>query len=1100
MPDLTVTLSADERQLLKAMDGVYTKEIQVLTGFEKIADGSDKATQQIREGFARMKNEANDSLKGLLRDLRRTGPEGRKIAAELQTHFADVGKGGFESIDTLIGRLHDLDPEAAQAATAVRDQFDAAHPRMVFDQTIRDIRSLGGTADKTIREMQEMFAAAKLEPDTDHFVQQLRELNPQAANVAETVRDALWHTDPGDTFDVLRAAIKGLGPEAIHAADAIEKHLGEVHPPHVDAYMRRLREIAPVAVDQAHEIHKALLNAPPHQLFDAIRSEIRALSTEAQAVAEDLIFDMSSVRPPDLKVFTEQLAEIAPEAAVVAERVRVAMESADPANPLAAVHAAVTALGGDAETAAQQVTAALASAGTRDDGLQQYLANLRELGPVAAHVADQIETKIAEADRQADFDNTLAELQALGGEAEAIAKGIADDMAEADREAAGDMNAVLDRLKQIDPTVAESATRVREELAEAARYSEGKFAETLDTLRGMGPVGRQVAEELKSELVAAGQVSERSIEDVVAELRKIDPAAGDAADAITNKIRNSTNKGKGFFRSLGESAVGQIQSIAGAYVGVQEAIQAVIDINRKVIETNREIFDGLRNQTDGNRRLLQLANTTEEFDQLRSTAERLSSTYGIDRDQAANLVFAAESENFSDAVDFIASNQQAIRVESQARVAGQVPALFQDEGLSPQQAINLTLSAARSSNADFEDIAASIPVAAEGASLTGASAAETAGALAALSTRFSTVNTAADRLKGLALKFDTDTEFGLSDIGLIAGVERLQSLSEEDRRSFLGESQELNTAFNIFSQEIDTVRSFRDAAQRGIDTTGTASSPTALKRNIAGTDARLQSVVRESSSANSLEISRERNRAATEGNRRAQRNNALTSAENNGVSGFRIALAETVAEGAELVGVHNTAPIINGITSEPLSNLRRDLSLATEHGDEDAADVLAATDALSRRRTNNPNAILSRDESATLLNGLTDRQDFLPNQVGERLRRELTDLIDQQSEDARGLVRSLSVSTLGLVGLDGAGASDGSQATDAIQLRVIELLQEQISETRRQNELLERQASASEASQAANQQTAANTQPRQPDPNAIMTASMAEADARAQSP
>lgn len=95
------------------------------------------------------------------------------------------------------------------------------------------------------------------------------------------------------------------------------------------------------------------------------------------------------------------------------------------------------------------------------------------------------------------------------------------------------------------------------------------------SLRAMGPVGRQVAEELKQQLVAAGKLSEASIDDVVASLRKIDPAAADAAAAIHTRIDSAAKKGESSFARFGKSAIGQITAVAGAYVGVQQALTVV---------------------------------------------------------------------------------------------------------------------------------------------------------------------------------------------------------------------------------------------------------------------------------------------------------------------------------------------------------------------------------------------------------------------------------------------------------------------------------------------------------------------------------------------
>lgn len=59
--------------------------------------------------------------------------------------------------------------------------------------------------------------------------------------------------------------------------------------------------------------------------------------------------------------------------------------------------------------------------------------------------------------------------------------------------------------------------------------------------------------------------------EIVAQLEQINPAAAKAGAAIVANVE----KGDSMFKSFGQSAVGEVTAIAGAYVGVQEAIQLV---------------------------------------------------------------------------------------------------------------------------------------------------------------------------------------------------------------------------------------------------------------------------------------------------------------------------------------------------------------------------------------------------------------------------------------------------------------------------------------------------------------------------------------------
>ena len=173
-------------------------------------------------------------------------------------------------------------------------------------------------------------------------------------------------------------------------------------------------------------------------------------------------------------------------------------------------------------------------------------------------------------------------------------------------------------------------------------------------------------------------------------------------------------------------------------------------------------------------------------------------------------MFSARSENFESAVDAIASNAQVIDINSQAGVAGQIPTLFKNEGLTGEQAIDATLAGAQASRLTFEQIGSALPSASEGASAAGSKSFEAIAGLSVLASEFKSADTAADRMKayGTAISLDQgNADAGresLSGLGLQEATRRLLEMTEEQQRDFLGGSAEVNVAFRATPRTCDS--------------------------------------------------------------------------------------------------------------------------------------------------------------------------------------------------------------------------------------------------------------------------------------------------------
>lgn len=616
-------------------------------------------------------------------------------------------------------------------------------------------------------------------------------------------------------IDGLLRQMRKAGPEGRAAAEEAEKHFrktGTAGRQSIESLIEKLKSVDPEAASAAESIVGSLGGAADDSAtaLDKTLAKLVDLGPAGAKAASMIKADLRASAVDSAIAFegiVRELEQLDPAAAESARKIQATMAEADRQSQLKETLASLRQLGPEGEIAARKIASELAQASAKaEGGFDGIIANLEKIDPAAAEAARRVKTELQQADRDSEFKVTLASMRNLGGESAEIASRIEQELSQAAAESAGSMDVLLAKLGEIDPKATEAAERIKKELSEAAKYSEGKFEGTLTKLRSMGPVGQRVASELKTHLVNAGELAEESIDDVVTALRKIDPAAADAAA----DIQAIATRGETAFSKFGKSAVGQITSIAGAYVGVQEVIQTIIAANQKVIQTNKEILEGLKAQESGDRRLLQVSNDAEDFQQLRGTADQLAKDYGIDRDQARNLVFSARSEGFESSAGFIAQNQQVIDVESQAQVAGQIPALFKKEGLTAEQAINATLSGATESRLSFEQIGSALPGAAEGGALAGASSTETVAALSVLASRFKSAETAADRLKAFTSKVGLDT----GDDGSHEKIAKKQQ-AEDDR------AERARTTFRGLQERVTDTKTDIERAEAGPRTDAT---------------------------------------------------------------------------------------------------------------------------------------------------------------------------------------------------------------------------------------------------------------------------------------
>lgn len=329
------------------------------------------------------------------------------------------------------------------------------------------------------------------------------------------------------------------------------------------------------------------------------------------------------------------------------------------------------------------------------------------------------------------------------------------------------------------------------------------------------------------------------------------------------------------------SSVGKLSASLVTYASGVATITGAVALLGKawtfVVDEQKEALRQLERTAPQDRRLLQVSGNAQEFEQLRAQADQLAGQFGVDRATVREVIFSAVSENFRDAVPAIIAANQVIDPVSAAGVAGQGPALFKGT-IGALEAVNLTLKAAQASRLDFEQIAASLPQAAEGGSIAKATAEETLAVLSVLASEFKSGDTAADRIKMFATRAGISEEF--AGKGIIEPLEKLMAMDEKARRAYLGDSQELNVAYVKLAENIELIKKrVQEFNQERVDFAA-GGGLLASQVEIANTDPRFAALVRAQGSRQALEVSQATEFGVTGGTAEAAANAARSSLVN----------------------------------------------------------------------------------------------------------------------------------------------------------------------------------------------------------------------------
>lgn len=293
--------------------------------------------------------------------------------------------------------------------------------------------------------------------------------------------------------------------------------------------------------------------------------------------------------------------------------------------------------------------------------------------------------------------------------------------------------------------------------------------------------------------------------------------------AVTGAKHEFDAAGKSREVAFGGAAIAQLKELTSGMFGLSAATQAFAASMERAQRIKTESMAGVDRLVNSRRELNQVGDNPADIQSLNDRADELAMKYGTDREQTRSMLFSARSIGFEGSADTIAkmAGANVLEMGAAARAAGKVPELF-GGAISPEASLNAVLTAAKASDLNFEGVANALPTAVEGARPAGSTAAETIALLSVMAGRYKSGDVAAERLKSfggfVASKDD------LKGKGIVAAVEMLRGMPEEQRKEFFGENKDVLLGYDALVGELPTFAKRLPIVQRAIDEAGTPRS------------------------------------------------------------------------------------------------------------------------------------------------------------------------------------------------------------------------------------------------------------------------------------
>ncbi len=377
-----IELSGDEAKLLRSLQNVIDKQMQLERKLRDTADQGDAAGTAMEDALRKVNAEAEKTLVGLMRDLKSLGPDGAAAADALKGHLVEAGKAGFKSIDTILDQIKMIDPAAAAAAQSARDSLQVAAKESVddFGETLAALRALGpeGSAAAAQIKSDMEAAAAATKGNFQQLLDKLAQLDPTAAESAASIRAEMERAanDTEARFRDVLKELQHLGPEGRDAAAEIKKHLveaGKVSEKSIEQVVAELNKIDPAAGEAATAIvtnmRAAANNAESSWagFGDGVIDQITGIALAYVGISQAINVVNSALA--DQRQRMEEIANINVSAAVGQQTAIKNLQSLDPSDRrelLNSVSSIMASTGVDSSDAITSALGSVASAGVTD--------------------------------------------------------------------------------------------------------------------------------------------------------------------------------------------------------------------------------------------------------------------------------------------------------------------------------------------------------------------------------------------------------------------------------------------------------------------------------------------------------------------------------------------------------------------------------------------------------------------------------------------------------------------------------------------------------------------------------------------------------------
>ncbi len=316
------------------------------------------------------------------------------------------------------------------------------------------------------------------------------------------------------------------------------------------------------------------------QIFKELDTHAGAFGATGKKSVQQLLAELQTVNPAMAAQGQKMLAE---------------WQSVDQAKKFDSTRKQLDALGGEFAIVGKEIRLATqAPLGDAAENAERIVAELRAIDPSKADAIARAMESARESINESRLDSFLTKLSGSTKEAQSLATVLGDGMRSAALEAEGGIDGIAAKIVALRPELSSSVEKWRSDMAEAARFGEGQYEKVLNKLRQGDSVSKQAAEKIREHLVRSGKIVEQTFEDMIGPLDKIDPKMAEQARKIKEQLDGIELRGKGAFAGLGRMATSEIVQIATAYVGVQEAIQAVTQAMQEQDQVRRDAANAQR--------------------------------------------------------------------------------------------------------------------------------------------------------------------------------------------------------------------------------------------------------------------------------------------------------------------------------------------------------------------------------------------------------------------------------------------------------------------------------------------------------------------------